>query len=191
MGIKMSKVIVMCPCCGTKQPCEQPISPNSRIRCSACGEAFSPSNNICEHRARIMSGGGKIASFPSSISADEVNRIYVAFKRTGFGSNPIWGHLVLTRKALSFELDTGRAALFIAHLMDFGNTEQGIAQAATWSVRLSEISDVEIGTGILNATLRIVIKDGSCQEFLVANRWKSIGPMRKFRENILRFKGMS
>ena len=33
---------VICPNCGTKQPCEQPVSPNSRIRCSACGEPFLP-----------------------------------------------------------------------------------------------------------------------------------------------------
>jgi len=74
--------------------------------------------------------------------------------------------------------------------MDIGNTNEGIALAATWSANVSEISDIEIGTGILNATLRIVLKDGTSQEFLVANRWKAIGPMRKFREHILRLKGV-
>lgn len=187
----MPETIVICPECGTRQRCTEALSPNNRIVCSACGESFSPSRNVCTRQEHIKCDGKKIAAFSTSKTTDNIDRIQVAFKRNGFGSNPIWGYLVLHDKMLTFDLDTGKAALFSAYLMDFGNTDEGIALAATWSANVSEITDVEIGTGILNATLRIVFNDGTCQEFLVANRWKSIGPMRKFREHILRLKGVS
>lgn len=184
----MSETIIICPHCGTQQPCMLPLSPNNRITCTACGESFSPSAaHIKRDYVKLTQ---KIATATTNKIEGEVARIQVAFKRNGFGANPIWGYLVLYEKTLAFELDTGKAALFSAHFMDFGNTDEGIAIAATWSVRLSEISDIEIGTGILNATLRVVCMNETSQEFLVANRWKAIGPMRKFRENILRLKGL-
>ena len=115
----------------------------------------------------------------------EIARLKAAFGR-GLTTQPVPGHLVLSEKMLSFDIDLDTA--MDVYMMPFavnGPIEQWVAPAAVWSLALKDLRFFEVTTHGFSSKICIHAGDDTVQAFFPGtSRWK-LEPLRAFRDIVM------